>query len=128
MGDPSVTDYSNPTAVLRQRAWFMNSQAFVMKAQQDDAAVADRARRMALEAIRSPLDAIKRANTDEKSFLRYLYANHPPKNGGTIHAAVSEEGDIPKVAFMRMLRDYNVDKLPVDTEEREKLLYEEITK
>jgi len=42
--------------------------------------------------------------------------------------SVNAEEEIPKVKFLKMLRDYHSDKIPQDAEKSQKLLFEEILK
>merc|ERR1712151_467339 len=113
--DPLASDCANPTPALRHRGWFMKSQQYVVRAQEQDQAARERERDAQLGQIRPQLDAIKAAKEQGmKSFLRHVYAHHPPTNGGRVHACVNSADDVPKKKFLIMLRDYHTDKIPSD--------------
>jgi len=85
------------------------------------------------DAPKSAVDAIEKARAaggcnNPKPLLKYIFAKHPPKNGGQLDPWVNSKTDIPKPIFMRMMRDYHPDKLPKNATSEDQLLYGEIAK
>jgi len=127
--DPTATEYDSPTAALRQRRWFMKSQQHLLSAQNQDRAAAERERNNQLEEIREDLEKIKQARDEGlKPFLRYVFANHPPKTGGKVDACVNQDAPLSRIKFLKMHAHYHPDKMPPNAKTSVKLLHEEIFK
>merc|ERR1719379_569794 len=105
--DPNCTDYALGSELLRRRAWFRQSQKYVLHAQAADRAAEEAEKDALREKIRPDLEGCRAAaRQGTKALLKHLYNKHCPPFR-EMDPCVNAAADIPRAKFMRMMSHFH---------------------